>query len=92
MRTIYLDDEVRIRFPNQGAEFDEGVEVGMIAAMMVAGEPKISRWVSQGAIVQLRELAPKLRYRLTVDPHQTGELAKVLLTSAKMRPQLRLVR
>jgi hypothetical protein len=92
MRTIYLDDEVRIRFPGQGPEFDEGVEVGMIAAMMVAGEPTISRWVSQGAIVQLRELAPKLRYRLTVDPAQTGDLAKAVLVSARVRPQLRLVR
>jgi len=90
MRHIQLEEDLRIRFPSRGAEFDEGVEIGILAALMAAGLPEISRTVASGTIEQLRCLASGLGYRIVVSGEIRGQV-DVTLQSSAMRPKLRLV-
>ncbi len=91
MRQIYVDQDVRIRFRQRGAEFDDGVEVGILALLMAQGDPVITRWVSDSCFNQLKALAPQLSYRAVAEPSSEEGLVKVTLTSSRVRPSLRVV-
>lgn len=91
MRKIHLDHEVRVRFPQRSADFDDGVEVGMLAALMTHGDPVITRWVSDRCVEQLQSLARRLSYRVASEPSPEAGLCKVTLTSSAIRPKLRVV-
>lgn len=91
MRKIHLDQEIRVRFPQRNAEFDDGVEVGMLAALMTLGDPVITRFVSERCLEQLQTLAPRLSYRVGSEPSLEAGLCKVTLTSSAVRPKLRIV-
>jgi hypothetical protein len=41
MRKIEMLADLRVRFPERDAEFDEGVEVGIVATLMALGERNI---------------------------------------------------
>lgn len=90
MRHIQLEDQLRIRFPARGAEFDEGFEVGVMAALMAGGQPTITRFIGPDSLDQLRALAERLNYRL-VAGEQEGDFVEVTLQSVSIRPKLRLV-
>jgi hypothetical protein len=91
MRHIHLEDQLRIRFPGRSADFDEGVEVGMIAALMALKVPNVSRWIAASTGSQIRSLAEKFGYRVIID-EDGADWWHVTLTNAKARPQLRVVR
>ncbi len=90
MRQIQLDTNLRVRFPARTGDFDDGVEVGMLAAFMTLGQPTITRKISQSALEQLRPLAQRLHYRLIAE-HATEDSLIVTLQNASIRPKLRLV-
>ena len=90
MRHIHLTDGMRLRFPGRTEEFDQGVEIGMLAVHMDLGAREISRWISRGSLVQARALAEKMGYRL-VEGHADGEHVEVTLRTGAVRPQLRVV-
>ena len=89
MRQIQIAGQMRLRFPGRGADFDEGVEIGMMATLMALGEREIQRTLSAKAVEQLRPLAETLRYRLTTC--SDGDDVTVTLFSPAVRPKLRLV-
>ncbi|MDB5622606.1 MAG: hypothetical protein JWR39_1169 [Devosia sp.] len=89
MRQIEVLDGVRVRFPGRGSEFDLGVEIGAVTALMVLGEPVIERRVSPECVEQLRPLAERFRYRLVAN--RTGEEAEIALFHASRPPRLQLV-
>lgn len=91
MRQIHLDQEIRLRFPRRGPEFDDGVEVGILAVLMTQGDPVITRWISETCLQQLQALAPQLSYRAVSEPSSEPGLVKVTLTSSRVRPKLSLV-
>ena len=89
MRQIEVLDGVRLRFPGRDSEFDLGVEVGAVTALMALGEPIIERRVSADCFEQLRPLAERFRYRL-VGSERDGE-AEITLFHASRPPRLQLV-
>jgi hypothetical protein len=91
MRTIYLEPELRVRFPERSADFDEGVEIGAAAALMALGEPTIERWLAPASVEQFRALAARFDYRVAVEPPEAG-LQRAMAYSPAARPRLRLVR
>ena len=91
MRTIHLDPDLRVRFPRRSRDFDEGVEIGVAAALMARGEPTISRWLAADSIEQFRSLAGKFNYRVTIDAND-GELQHAVASRVALKPRLRLVR
>ena len=89
MRKIEILADLRVRFPHRVGEFDEGVEVGVIATLMALGEGKIRRRISRASVIQLRPLAEHFRYRITTQP--LGDSVEVTLEPTYRRPLLRIV-
>ena len=91
MRHIELEEHLRVRFPTRSEEFNEGVEVGVVAAMMAAGMPGFCRWLSRNAASQVEELARRLGYRIT-EQQRKGDRAEIAFQATFVRPALRVVR
>jgi hypothetical protein len=90
MRQIHLTEGTRVRFPGRTEEFDQGVEIGILAVLMDFGTPEITRPIASTNLEQARALADKLGYRL-VEGAATGGQTTVILRRAQARPVLKLV-
>ena len=90
MRGIYVDDGLSIRFPGRGEEFNEGVEIGVLAVHMSAGHTSFSHWVSTANVAQARSLAEHMGYRVT-ETEVDGAFTEITVRSAYQRPKLTLV-
>ena len=92
MRHIHLDDGLRLRFPGRSEEFDQGVEIGMVAVLMDQGTTEFTRWVSRANFNQIEAIAKQMGYHLV---EEGGDHEWVNLTFrfgvAKRQPKLRLV-
>lgn len=91
MRSIDVEDNLRLRFPERDDHFDDGVEVGMIVSLMAMAMPRINRVVSARVIEQLRSLGARMGYRLMIEDQQ-ADCASIALVSTGIRPTLKLVR
>jgi hypothetical protein len=92
MRHIHLDDGLRLRFPGRSEEFDQGVEIGMVAVLMDQGVAEFSRWISRSNLGQIEAIAKQMGYRIE-EREGSEEWADVTFLHglAKPKPQLRLV-
>jgi hypothetical protein len=92
MRHIHLDDGLRLRFPGRSEDFDQGVEIGMIAVLMDQGLPEFSRWIARSNLSQVQAIAKQMGYRVEQDD---GDEEWVAITfvygTVKAKPKLRLV-
>jgi hypothetical protein len=79
-----------VRFPGRTEEFDQGVEIGILAVLMDFGAPEITRPIASTNLEQARALADKLGYRLLEGVSADG-LTTVILHRAQTRPALKLV-
>lgn len=91
MRHIQIEQDFSVRFPNRSNDFDEGVEVGMLAALMTLKTPVITRWIGGQTIEQVLTLAARLGYRVMAEDEWDGDRTKVTLMSTAVRPKLRIV-
>ena len=90
MRHIHLADGLRLRFPGRDENFNQGVEIGMLAALMETGTREFSRWIATANLEQVRALAKQLGYHV-VAGSGNEEWTELLFRSGAARPQLRLV-
>ena len=92
MRHIHLDDGLRLRFPARSEDFDQGVEIGMIAVLMDQGVQKFSRWISRANLGQVEAIARQLGYH-TVEGNGDEEWVDLTFRhgSVKAKPHLKLV-
>jgi len=92
MRHIHLDDGLRLRFPARSEDFDQGVEIGMVAVLMDQGTREFSRWISRGNLGQVEAIAKQMGYHI-VEGNGDDEWAEVTFHygQAKSKPHLRLV-
>ena len=90
MQTIEIIDDVRMRFPGRGAEFDLGVEVGSVSVLLAQGVPLVQRTLSAAATEQLRPIAERFRYALVATAAGEG-MMEVSLVHWSRRPLLRVV-
>ena len=93
MRHIHLDDGLRLRFPSRSEDFDQGVEIGMLAVLMDQGQREFTRWVSRSNLGQVQAIAKQMGYHVV---EGEGEKDWVDLTfrngpAVKARPNLKLV-
>jgi len=83
---------LRLRFPGRSEDFDQGVEIGMIAVLMDQGFPEFSRWIARSNLSQVQAIAKQMRYRIE---ENGGDEEWVEITfvygTAKAKPTLRLV-
>lgn len=90
MRTIHLEEGLRLRFPGREGEFNEGFEIGMIATLMSLGHAEISRRLSAQSVEQAEILAHKFGYHLA-EQRQLEEGVQITFRFGRARPKLRLV-
>jgi len=92
MRHIHLDEGLRLRFPGRSEDFDQGVEIGMVAVLMDQETPEFSRWISRANLGQVEAIARQMGYRVI---EEGGDEEWVELTFrhglVKAKPNLRLV-
>jgi hypothetical protein len=91
MRIIHVADEVRLRFPGRDEQFDQGVEIGVIATLIEFGVLEFSRPLGHGTMDQARSLAGSLGYRVVEEPAEEDGYVTATFCKASMKPQLRLV-
>ncbi len=91
MRRIEIEPELRVRFPGRCSDFDEGFEVGLVAAQMGTGARSIERVVGASVVPQLTALARAMSYRLVVQP-MDGDTVLISAEPTEARPMLRVVR
>ena len=89
VRKIEIDEGLRLRFPGRDAEFHDGVEIGTVAALMAVVGGDFRRVVAADNVEQVRALAEKLGYHLTI-PSREGESREVSFSTATPRPKLSL--
>jgi hypothetical protein len=90
MRHIHLAEGLRLRFPGRSEDFDQGVEIGMLAVLMDLGQAEFSRWISAENRDQARALAQQLGYRM-VEGASDADWIEMTFRSGPARPQLKLV-
>jgi hypothetical protein len=92
MRHIHLDDGLRLRFPGRSEDFDQGVEIGMVAVLMDQELSEFSRWISRSNLSQVEAIAKQMGYRVEENGGDE-EWADVtfLYGTAKAKTKLRLV-
>ena len=91
MRTIHIEDKLRLRFPHRDESFCDGVEIGIVAALMGLGLPQFSRSVSASNVEQVRALARRLGYHVTACEGQDSGAVRVTVRDRPQAPTLRLV-
>ena len=90
MRQVEIESGLRLRFPHRSEEFDQGVEIGMLAVLMATSGMDFERSISIENLDQARALADKLGYHL-VCRTTDANAADVLFKTGRPRPQLTLV-
>jgi hypothetical protein len=90
MRHIHLTDGLRLRFPGRGEDFDQGVEIGILAVLMDMAVPSLSHRIATANLEQARALAQKMDYRIVEAGSEDG-WTHVTARRGPARPQLRLV-
>jgi hypothetical protein len=90
MRHIHLTDGLRLRFPARGEDFDAGVEIGIVAALMEVPMREFTRRISSANLEQARALAEGMGFRVTHAASDAGWI-DVTFRHGQARPSLRLV-
>jgi hypothetical protein len=90
VRRIHVENGLSLRFPNRDKEFDEGVEIGVLAVLMSSGARSFTHWVSTANVAQVRALAEGMGYRVT-EGEADGALTQVIFRTGGSRPKLTLV-
>lgn len=90
MHHIHLAEGLRLRFPARSADFDQGVEVGMLAALMSQDISEFSRRISKANLGQVRAVAEQFGYRL-LEGEAAEECVHLTFYSRAARPRLRVV-
>jgi hypothetical protein len=90
VRRIHVENGLSLRFPGRDEDFNEGVEIGILATLMSSGQRGFTHWVSSANVEQAREMASQMGYRLTAGAID-GDLTEVILRTGRARPTLTLV-
>ena len=90
MRHIHLDDGLRLRFPARSEDFDQGVEIGMLAVLMDQGAREFTRWISRTNLDQARAIAKQLGYHV-VEGDGGSDWVSLCFRQGHAKPALRLV-
>ena len=90
MRHIHVVPGLRLRFASRDETFNEGVEIGLIAAQLASGIAEFTMTLAAGTLDQARMLATNMGYRLHVTTMDDGAVEVMFLTGSR-RPKLQLV-
>jgi len=80
MNHIHLAEGMRLRFPARSADFDQGVEIGIVAALMSQDLTEFTRRISNDNLGQVRALTDAL---VTAD---ATVVPRAVLAAAELTP------
>lgn len=92
MRSIHLEEGLRISFPGEGTTFSAGVEIGMLATLMSLGLREFIRQIDAGNIEAARTLSQKFGYHLAELEEVAAGETRVTFRNRTHKPTLKLVR
>ena len=87
MRLIHVEEDLRLRFPGRGEEFNEGVEVGLLIAGMASRRSELSIRIAAANLDQVQELATGLGYRVRVEA-QDDCWVDITCCTGRIRPTI----
>ena len=90
MHHIHLADGVRLRFPARSADFDQGVEIGMLSVLMNQNAVEFTRRISAANLGQVRALAEQFGYRV-IEGTAEDDWVELSFYDRTARPRLRVV-
>jgi hypothetical protein len=90
MRHIHIEPGLRLRFAGRDEAFNEGVEIGLLAAHMAVRVGEFTATLASTTLGQARALAEGLNYRVHVVADD-GTWTEVMFLTGSRRPKLRLV-
>ncbi|WP_201831333.1 hypothetical protein [Microvirga zambiensis] len=90
MHHIHLAEGMRLRFPARNTDFDQGVEIGIVAALMSQDLMEFTRRISSENLGQMRALVEQFGYRL-IEGAEDGDFVEIRFYSRNARPRLRVV-
>jgi hypothetical protein len=90
MRHIHLDEGFRLRFPGRSEDFDQGVEIGMLAVLMDHKTPEFRRWIARTNLTQVRAIAGQFGYHV-IESGTDEDWIELMFHARPVRAQLRLV-
>ena len=90
MRHIHVEDGLRLRFTGRSEEFDDGVEIGLLAAKLALGPPEFTQLIANRTLEQAQSLALKMGYRFHIVWADEDWTEVIFLTGCR-RPKLTLV-
>ena len=90
MRHIHVVPGLRLRFTGRDEAFNEGVEIGLLAARLASGIAEFTMTLAASTLDQARMLATNMGYRLHVTMNDDGAVEVMFFTGSR-RPRLQLV-
>ena len=90
MRQIHVAPGLRLRFVGRDEVFNEGVEIGLLAAELASGATEFSMTLGLGTMDQARALATGMGYRLHLIAGDEDRIEVMVLTGSR-RPKLQLI-
>ena len=90
MRHIHVVPGLRLRFAGRDETFNEGVEIGLLAAQLASGIAEFTMTLAASTLDQARMLATQMGYRLHVTAMDDDAVTVMFLTGRR-RPKLQLV-
>ena len=90
MRQIHIVPGLRLRFAGQSEVFNEGVEIGLLAANMAAGISEFAATLAPNTLEQARALARAMGYRVHIVATNDCTVDVMFLTGSR-RPKLQLI-
>ncbi|MHB2209752.1 hypothetical protein [Methylobacterium sp. CM6257] len=90
MRHVHIEPGLRLRFAGRDEVFNEGVEIGLLAANMASRVGEFTATLAGTTLDQTRALAKSLNYRVHVVADD-GTWTQVMFLTGSRRPKLRLV-
>lgn len=90
MRQIHVVPGLRLRFVGRDDAFNEGVEIGLLAAKLASGAAEFTMTLAAGTMEQARALAASMGYRLHLLATHEDAVDVTFLTGGR-RPKLQLI-
>ena len=91
MRRLEVLDDLYLKFPGRGAEFDLGVEIGVLSVLMAQGEGMLCRRLTPETVEQVRPLAERFGYAIIATSADDGLVDTSLVHRRYGRAKLRVV-
>lgn len=88
MNDIAVEDGLTVRFPEREPDFIEGVEIGLLLALLASGQSDVMQTIRTSSLEQAQALAAQFGYRCIASRQDSSNRITVHVTNRRFRPRL----